>query len=496
MTRRTLLPLLIFFLASAPLFAGVVSLDLIPPETIDDGGLVWRVVVTNGAATAFENTRLYFWEANGTQRLVTFPDTCERTYGEQVVCTESFAAGETREIRFVTEPTGGPTRFMGATEIFASNEHAFEAQTTVFGRTFTVTSVEDDGPGSLRQAILDINRECAKTGPCGITFNIAGSVPDSGWFAIQPKRGLPDFTAADVFIDGRSQTRYSADTNPHGPEVVLDGSMVSEGNGLTFRGSGDVRGIAIEGFPANGIEALGSNLVLDEVRVVANGGRGVELIGGFARVEKSILSGNRHAGGVFWTAEDVLVLRNVVSDNGASGLFFHNPAMRWRFADVRDNVIENNAHAGIALTPFAAGNFALNVMRGNHNGAIDVALDGPTPETTRGLPGQGGIMGPPIIESARYANGVTTITGHANTRAGGTYVASTLYFYANTTGRADADEVIGSVVRFGGNGTFTLTVDRDLRGKFITASEYTVWIYNWDDPAPGTSELSAAVEVR
>src|SRR5947208_2059572 len=40
---------------------------------------------------------------------------------------------------------------------------------------FTVTDTNDDGPGSLRQAILDANAAVNVGGPDEIHFNIAGS---------------------------------------------------------------------------------------------------------------------------------------------------------------------------------------------------------------------------------------------------------------------------------------------------------------------------------
>ena len=178
--------------------------------------------------------------------------------------------------------------------------------------------------------------------------------------------------------------------------------------------------------------------------------------------------------------------------NGAAGLFFHNPSPRYRAATARDNVIGNN-QTGIAVSAMAVGNFAENVIRDNVNGAIDLGIDGPTLETKKGNPGQGGMIGPPAILSAKYENGITTIVGKKNVPAGTVHVYTNIYVYANTSldanGFAEAEEVIG-VLEGVRDDPFTLQVNADLRGRYITASQFTLYVYNWDDPAPGTSEVS------
>src|SRR6185436_8327810 len=64
---------------------------------------------------------------------------------------------------------------------------------------FTVTTTNDSGAGSLRQAILDAN---AASGPDSIYFNI-GSGPQ----IIRPSSALPIITGA-VLIDGTTQPGY------------------------------------------------------------------------------------------------------------------------------------------------------------------------------------------------------------------------------------------------------------------------------------------------
>src|SRR5688500_5576026 len=79
-----------------------------------------------------------------------------------------------------------------------------------------VTNVNDSGPGSLRQALLDLP-SCSR--PCLVAFDIAGTSP-SGYWTIEPLTPLPGIGGpAGVTIDGHTQTRSGGDTNPHGPEI-------------------------------------------------------------------------------------------------------------------------------------------------------------------------------------------------------------------------------------------------------------------------------------
>src|SRR5690242_3240032 len=96
--------------------------------------------------------------------------------------------------------------------------------TDVFSATLVVNNVNDSGTGSLRQAIDDANQT---PGPDSIVFNIPTSSPgfDGSVFTIQPLSTLPILTDANTTIDGATQTVFTGDTNPSGPEVVLNGSL-------------------------------------------------------------------------------------------------------------------------------------------------------------------------------------------------------------------------------------------------------------------------------
>src|SRR5215831_15958668 len=96
----------------------------------------------------------------------------------------------------------------------------------VFANTYSVTTTNDSGVGSLRQAILDAN---GHPGADTITFNITGS----GVQTIAVASSLPAVTDP-VTIDGYSQTGATANTNP--PDAGTNAQIMIEidGTNTTF----------------------------------------------------------------------------------------------------------------------------------------------------------------------------------------------------------------------------------------------------------------------
>lgn len=88
-------------------------------------------------------------------------------------------------------------------------------------RWIVVRSTADAGDGSLRAAIDEANRGCGK--PCKIAFEIPAPVPEAGWFTIAPSTPLPPITSLRVFVDAKTQSAFTGDTNPAGPEIAIDG---------------------------------------------------------------------------------------------------------------------------------------------------------------------------------------------------------------------------------------------------------------------------------
>jgi PKD repeat protein len=156
---------------------------------------------------------------------------------------------------------------------------------------FIVTTADDNGPGSLRQAILDANTN----GGGFITFNLA----TGGVQVIAPVSPLPAL-AAPVNLDARTQPGYSSS-----PLIHLDGALVN-GDGLAIEGGyTTVQGLAIHGF------ASGAGLVL------RNGGNNTIQRCSVGTNNSGILvdqSSNNTLGG------DTAQAGNVIAFNGGTGI--------------------------------------------------------------------------------------------------------------------------------------------------------------------------------
>jgi uncharacterized repeat protein (TIGR01451 family) len=173
---------------------------------------------------------------------------------------------------------------------------------TIPSVTLTVTNTLDSGPGSLRQALLDVDLL-----PSAGNDIIQFAIPGSGVRTIAPLTLLP--TPRDsVTIDGYTQAGSSTNTLLHGNDAVilirLDGTNlpIFSGNGLALTNHNNIiRGLEIIRAPLNAIDlgAGNSNLVTGNL-IWSNVNAGVFASGG---------SGNRIGG-------QTPGARNVISANG------------------------------------------------------------------------------------------------------------------------------------------------------------------------------------
>ena len=375
---------------------------------------------------------------------------------------------------------------------------ASASRTTTFYREFRVTTPADDGAGSLRQAILDANAQCPAGTPCRIGFEIAGAPPAEGWFTIALASPLPAITAPEIVLDGARQKAITGDTNANGPEVFLDGRGVNVADGLIIKSAGAaVRGLAIGGFPGNGILALqsgaggatpwlieGNNLGTDPGGApVPNGLRGLMGDPFDVEVTGNVLSHNRRSGIFLLHAANIH--DNRIEANGASGIFL-GATSGTSISTVADNVIDGNHDFGVALV--RDGLFAVrgNSIGGNGGGGIDVGLDGRTPRSDTNI----GPMAVPRITAAHFdaASGDTVIEGLV-TEAAFSARERTVYVYANRSidadGFAEGERLLGAVP-VGAGGAFSLRVHDDLRGLYIDAN---LVVIHWD-----LIDLSATTE--
>ncbi len=376
----------------------------------------------------------------------------------------------------------------------------------VFYRPFSVTSTADNGPGSLRQAIIDANAACSandtKT-PCSIRFEIPPTVPAEGWFTIAPHSPLPSITVTDLLVDGEAQTALTGNTNVLGPEIYLFGGQAGDGaEGLDILSSAAyVRGLAIGGFTGNGIRSVTRHVNFVETHhiierndlgtdptgtaAVPNGLRGLTGDGFSGEITGNVISGNRRSG-VFLTDSSNATMRDnrigvaAATDdplgNGASGIYVGGDSG----ALVEHNVIAHSGDFGVAIARFSAAQILENRIIQNVQSGIDLGLDGPTIDTA------------PRITSARFdqSTGETVVEGVTQAQRIANYARTvTAYVYANTRDEAGGDIFLGSVLA-DANGNFTLRYHGDMTGKYIDAMYFQLTDFG-DGVARESSEFGA-----
>src|SRR5690242_3818258 len=95
-----------------------------------------------------------------------------------------------------------------------------------------VVTTADTGPGSLREAINYANAHVHTT----IAFQIPAAMAAGGVFTLQPATPFPPVTGEQTLVDGATQTSFTGNTNPGGPEVVLNGALAGAAVGLSVQG--------------------------------------------------------------------------------------------------------------------------------------------------------------------------------------------------------------------------------------------------------------------
>lgn len=240
--------------------------------------------------------------------------------------------------------------------------------------SFAVTTIDDSGPGSLREAVIQAN---ALPGPDSISF----SIPGEGVHTISPVSALPSLLD-EVSLDATTQPGYSGE-----PLIEIDGALAGQGvTGLQVNAPSVIKGFAINSFGDRGIRVDASDVQIvenflgtDSSGVVAKGGGSVWLSSGVnARVANNLISGNSPNPGVLmtWAASAASIQGNkigtdktgTVSVPNLSGIVLDSAGgnLIGGRENGQGNLVSGNLGTGIDL---ASGGSTGNRIEGNLVGA-------------------------------------------------------------------------------------------------------------------------------
>ncbi|RUL86751.1 DUF4394 domain-containing protein [Tautonia sociabilis] len=218
--------------------------------------------------------------------------------GQLIVSVGDLAPGEVVTVT-ITGSASAPGTLVNTASVSSdtpdtepANDSASTTTVVVSAGSVVVVNTEDQGPGSLRQAILETNR---LPGLQTITF----AIPGAGIPTIRPLSALPPITDP-VIIDGLTQP---------GHRVELDGSLAGPGvDGLVVLAGGTlIAGLAINRFGGSGIVLVGGgdNRILGNVIGVdtsgtirlGNGRDGITVLDSSGNtIAGNLLSGNQGHG--------------------------------------------------------------------------------------------------------------------------------------------------------------------------------------------------------
>jgi hypothetical protein len=331
--------------------------------------------------------------------------------------------------------------------------------------TLTVTTTNDSGAGSLRQAILDANASPAAD-------TIAFAIPGAGPHTIALASRLADITQP-LTIDGFTQPGASANTLADGNNAViqirLDGAGAFGASGLRLRAPGCVvRGLSITRFAGEGVVINGGSNCVVAGNFIGLGPDGVARANNGSGVQVFDLSPGNRIGGTLQNGAQAVLIRG--NNNRLGGT-----------APGEGNEIANNA-PGIEVelgTGSAIRGNSIHDNRPRFAGfgglGIDLAPFGLTPNDAGD--GDGGVnllQNFPLLTAATASGASTRVQGTLNSRASATFA---LDFFSSPdcdpSGNGEGLKYLGSTsvnTDGSGNGSFDVTLPVAAEGRQITAT--------------------------
>ncbi|MFL6247228.1 MAG: hypothetical protein ACJ74H_14445 [Thermoanaerobaculia bacterium] len=367
-------------------------------------------------------------------------------------------------------------------------------------RQFIVTNVENEGAGSLRQAMIEASMLCGDPQACAVVFRISAPVPANGWFTIQPRTPLPTVSGI-LKMDGDTQRLFTGNTNQDGPEIEINGALAPSHAGLRLIATCDMQisNLAVNGFPGYGIEVRKPEV---PTACAASFFRGVTLRGNYLGTDPRgrIAKPNNRGLGLF--CDEAFVYGNVIGGNRRAGIYAQNGfyadisgnligigpdksrlgngagilvdmgfgEFDGSGADIRQNAIAYNDGMAIARTRRGQVFISGNAIYDNLQQGIDIDIDGPSAQRADDVDAPSA----PVLFSATYdpARNATIVRGRidsamlAHTRNVEIYASSRLSVWATP----QAERGVATEQLMSGNQDFEIVVPEDLRGKWITAT--------------------------
>jgi len=333
--------------------------------------------------------------------------------------------------------------------------------------TYTVTSTNNSGNGTLRRAIEDANTS-------GGLDSIEFSIPGSGPHTILLTTKLDDITSP-VVIDGTTEPDYVDQ-----PVIYLDGSSAGASDGLHLgagSGGSTIRGLAIGEFGATGIDIRsdgnaieGNHIGSDVTGTLLRGnweGLFVDgddnVIGGSTPGAGNVIADNANEGIEIRGARTVVQGNSIGTDSGGS-IDLGNEAygiLIWQSAadstiggttSAARNKIAFSSWDGITLLSNVTGHSILgNAIYANGEEGIDLGDNGITAnDAGDGDSGNNDRLNFPVITSAGEFGGTTSADFDLDVPAG----EYRIEFFTNGSG---TDPFNGEGETFGGAASITHT---------------------------------------
>jgi hypothetical protein len=526
-----LLSLVLLVATAVPLFAQSVTIltSVHPALLVTDAGAAATFhtsVMNPGDVRATDIRIIYSIDGDATIEVLEGHSgwTCANE-GKTAVCTRptTFTVPDSFRVTVRAGSANGGTSSLTMTATAAQPVHGGANVSSGILQSYLVLPVEttaDAGPGSLRAAIETAN---AQTKPVKIEFHLPAPVPAEGWFTIIPDSPLPPIMNERVFVDGKSQTRFTGDTNMRGPEIAIDGRRAHRGLEIHSACEARVEGLVLGNFDENqGLWFTKSHLCTNrlssttDIRLVMDNYIGTDPTGtvawpnrrgirgdfGSGIIRNNLISGNTYSGMWIWITEERFesfqIEENkfgVAADgvtplpNGAAGMLF-GPRVS---ANVRRNIIANHPGMGIALIPgdtYVA--IRENSMRDNGGIGIDWSLDGISP-----ILEDDGPFNPnaPVLISGFYDAPTNRTYFNVITksqRPGADGVTFALDFYANRGLDGDGEQWVPSgFFNVPSDGSMFLTsIEGDHRGKWFNATLTRTPLFFVRPPSRVSTELA------